>query len=320
MKGRFFSITTVLILISTFFLTLDLNARENFEPYETFIFEEKDGVELYMDMYSPEKGSETTFEGHQKPTIVFVFGGGFKWGKRDDNNYKPWFKTMTEQGYKVISIDYRLGLKDCKKVGIGALGEIHNAVHMAVKDLFSATKYIIDNAKSLDVDPNNLVISGSSAGAITALQADYELSNHSSDAKILPKGFKFAGVMAFSGAILSRHGKVKYASEPAPTLFLHGTKDKVVTYKSLRFFNWGFFGAHKLAKRFKKANYSYNILRYLGHGHDIAESMNDTVPEQLTFLENNVMKGNKRIVDSIIDDPELVYPEGSANLKELYSK
>lgn len=311
------------------FSSLDANATTKkvssndyrFVEYaDTYLFDNSDGTELFMDIYNPIKGSQTSIDGKEKPTIIFIFGGGFKGGKRDNKEYLPWFKTMTNNGYRIISIDYRLGLKNCTKVGIGALKDIHNAIHMAVVDLFCAVDYIIKNAGSLNIDPNNLVISGSSAGAITALQADYELCNHSKDAALMPEGFKFAGVMAFSGAVLSQKGRVKYQREPAPTLFLHGTKDKIVTYKSIRFFNWGFFGAHKLTKRFKRFGYNYNTLRYLGHGHDIANSMNKTVPEQLIFLENNVMKHSRRIVDSVIDDPKLVYKLGFKNLKELYAK
>lgn len=161
------------------FSSLDANATTKkvssndyrFVEYaDTYLFDNSDGTELFMDIYNPIKGSQTSIDGKEKPTIIFIFGGGFKGGKRDNKEYLPWFKTMTNNGYRIISIDYRLGLKNCTKVGIGALKDIHNAIHMAVVDLFCAVDYIIKNAGSLNIDPNNLVISGSSAGAITALQ------------------------------------------------------------------------------------------------------------------------------------------------------
>jgi hypothetical protein len=113
---------------------------------------------------------------------------------------------------------------------------------MGVEDLYSATNFLNDNAKELGIDPSALVIAGSSAGAIIAMQAEYEICNGTSWTKVLPKGFRYAGVMSFSGAILSREGKVDYkVYSPAPTLMLHGTSDELVPYSQIAFFNLGFF-------------------------------------------------------------------------------
>lgn len=286
-------------------------------PDGTYMFAQRDTCELYLDVYNPAEGSSTCIGEKEKPTIIFVFGGGFISGSRDDVFYTPWYKMMTDNGYRIIAIDYRLGLKGARKVGVAQVNLLDKAIHMAVEDLFSATGFIVENAASLGVDPGNIVVSGSSAGAITALQADYELCNGTAWASVLPEGFRYAGVMSFSGGILSRHGKLKYRTEPSPTLLLHGTEDKLVNYRQIRFFNIGFFGADKIAKRFAKFGYSYNILRFLGCGHEIAGIMDDSTAYQFAFLENNVMNGEKYIVDMTVDDPTIV-KAGSQSRKELY--
>ena len=112
----------------------------------------------------------------------------------------------------------------------------------------------------------NLVISGSSAGAIASLEADWLFCNGRSN-EAFPEGFDFAGVMPFSGAIITMEGKPSYQKEPAPTAFFHGTADKVVNYKKIRLFGWGIFGSDALVRIFKKNGYTYNIFRYEGHGH-----------------------------------------------------
>ena len=239
-------------------------------PDGTYMFAQRDTCELFLDVYDPAEGSMTAVGGREKPTILFVFGGGFITGARNDIYYTPWYKTLTDNGYRVIAIDYRLGLKGETKVGIAQVNVLDKAIHWAVEDLFSATKYIIDNAETLEVDPDNIVICGSSAGAITVLQADYELSNGTEYASVLPEGFRYAGVMSFSGGILSRKGRLKYAEAPAPTLMLHGTADKLVNYSQIKVFNLGFFGSHKIAGRFDRFGYNYNILRYEDCGHEIA--------------------------------------------------
>lgn len=287
-------------------------------PSGTYMFAERDTCELYLDVYEPAAGSETTFKGKEKPTVIFIFGGGFIEGTRNDPFYTPWFKTMTENGYRIVSIDYRLGLKGSTKVGIAQVNAIDKAIHLAVEDLFSATNFIVTNADMLDIDPANIVISGSSAGAITSMQAEYEICNSTDYAKVLPENFRYAGVMSFAGAILSRKGKVKYAVDPAPTLMLHGTSDKLVNYKQIAFFNLGFFGSDKIAERFKKFGFNYNIIRYLDHGHEIASIMAQTTADQFRFLETNVIGGSKCIIDMLVDDPSIERGDGSQSRKELY--
>lgn len=289
-------------------------------PDGTYMYERRDTCELFMDVYNPAEDSETTYMGIRKPTVIFMFGGGFIRGTRDDRSYHSWFRMMTENGYKVISIDYRLGLKGSSKVGVAQVNVLDKAIHMAVEDLFSATDFIIENAEQLEVDPSNIVISGSSAGAITVMQAEYELANRTAYASVLPEGFNYAGVMSFSGAILSREGKVDYATAPCPTLMLHGTADKLVPYKQIKFFNLGFFGGGRLVERFKKFGYNFNMYHFLDYGHEIAGSMYSTLDIQKKFLECNVMQKKMRIVEAWISDPDVWKGSGPQSRKEMYGK
>jgi predicted esterase len=283
------------------------------------MFCKRDTCDLFLDVYNPAKGSETSIQGIQKPTIVFMFGGGFIRGTRDDDSYHSWFKNMTDNGYRIISIDYRLGLKGSNKVGVAQVNVLDKAIHLAVEDLFSATAFIVDNAEELGVDPKNIVISGSSAGAITVMQAEYEICNQTSWTAELPSDFRYAGVMSFSGAILSREGKVDYKKlTPAPTLMLHGTADELVPYKQIAVFNLGFFGGGKLVERFKKFDYNFNMFHFIDYGHEIAGSMYSTIDIQTRFLETNVMEGKKRIIEAWITDPDVYKGAGPQSRKELY--
>ena len=309
-------VTAVLMTVSA---ALTVQAKETpISPDGTYLFVQRDTCDLYLDVYNPAKGSQTSIKGKTKPTVVFMFGGGFIQGTRDDESYNDWFKMLTQHGYRVVSIDYRLGLKGSNKVGIAQVNVLDKAIHMAVEDLFSATNFMIDNAESLGIDPSNIVISGSSAGAISVMQAEYEVCNRTSWASVLPAGFNYAGVMSFSGAILSRKGKVKYAEAPCATLMLHGTADALVPYKQIAFFNLGFFGGGKLVERFKKFDYNYNMYHFIDYGHEIAGSMETTLDLQLKFLENNVMQGDKRVIEAWLSDPDVYKGFGPQSRKELY--
>lgn len=287
-------------------------------PDGTYMYERRDTCDLYLDVYDPADGSETTYMGIEKPTVIFLFGGGFIQGTRDNESYNSWFRMLTENGYRVISIDYRLGLKGSTKVGIAQANVLDKAIHMAVEDLFSATNFILDNSDQFGVSADNIVISGSSAGAISVMQAEYEIANRTPWASVLPEGFNYAGVMSFSGAILSREGLVDYKTDPCPTLMLHGTADRLVPYKQIKVLKLGFFGGGKLVKRFQKFGYNYNMYHFTDYGHEIAGSMSTTLDLQLKFLECNVMQKKMRIVEAWISDPDVWKGSGPQSRKELY--
>ena len=288
-------------------------------PDGTYVYEKRDTCDLFMDVYDPADGSEETFMGHRKPAIIFMFGGGFVGGQRDNQSYNSWFRQLTENGYRVISIDYRLGLKGASKMGIAQVNLLDKAIHMAVEDLFSATNFILENAEQLGVERDNIVISGSSAGAITVMQAEYEVTNRTSYASVLPQDFNYAGVMSFAGAILSRKGKVKYETAPCPTMMLHGTADKIVPYRQIAVFNLGFYGGGKLVERFQKFGYDYNMFHFIDYGHEIASSMYTTFDLQLDFLEKNVIQGKKRIIEAWISDPDVWKGSQLKSLKDIYN-
>ena len=122
-----------LVAIITGFLTSGkANAQEKYSPSGTYQFAVKDGNSLFLDEYLATAGSETTLNGNEKPSIVFVFGGGFKGGERSHKEYVPWFKMLNDEGYTVLTIDYRLGMKGVKtKGGIGSVKQFYHSVRIA---------------------------------------------------------------------------------------------------------------------------------------------------------------------------------------------
>ena len=288
----------------------------------TYKVAQRDTCDLFMDVYDPVIIPGDTLN---RPTILFVFGGGFVMGQRDDPWVLPWFKLLNENGYRVVSVDYRLGLKGVEMKFdlfhlIRSAGYTKKAVDMGVEDVFSAVRYLCDNAEELGVDPSNIVISGSSAGAMISLSCELEACNRTSRAEVLPEGFHFAGVMSFAGAIMSDSGKPRYKRTPCPQLLIHGTKDGAVAYEKMGFGRWGMFGSSYLVdKVLKPAGYAYQIYRYVGHSHDMTANMLANWPEEKRFLEVSVMGGNKLVIDSTVDDPTMpVLGSASVTLDDIY--
>lgn len=297
------------MLIAASLVSVICRAQRNELPvltsYGTYLYAHRDTCDLFLDVYEPSAKSERFVEGKQKPAVLFIFGGGFKSGSRNGQDLLPYFKALTDNGYRVISIDYRLGLIHTNKTGVGQANEVDKAIHMAVEDLFKATAFLVENADEFGISPDGIVLCGSSAGAITALQADYELSNSTAYASILPEGFRYAGVMAFAGAVFTRNWGLKYAKEPAPTLFLHGTADKVVPYKKMKFFNLGFYGTDYIVNRFSRNGFKGSVYRYKDCDHRIASTMLNTIDLQIDFLENYVMGDKQGVSDTLITESDI---------------
>ena len=260
----------------------------------TYTFAVKDTSELKLDVYMPDDSLE------QHPCLVFAFGGGFKMGARDEASYQKFLTEVAKNGIVGVSIDYRLGLKDKKVKNLIQLAKIlENSVSMAVEDMASAVKFVLENANEFKINPKQIIISGSSAGAITALQTDYYLCN--SKLKEMPEDFRFAGVISFAGAVASFGEKLEYKKQPAPVLFMHGTKDELVTYNKKVVFKRGMYGSNYLIENiWIKNKWPYMALRFRDFGHEVAMiGFKENVPAILEFIDKFVLNPTKFYVEDI---------------------
>ena len=171
--------------------------------FVTACTEQAPRIAKYTDLYAV-KGTDSLFldrytavsveQDDARPCLVFVFGGGFIAGERDAERYLPFFHYMVNQGYDVVSIDYRLGLKQV--VASGDLSPenmmlgMARTISMAVEDLYDATAFIVDKADEWGIDSSQIVACGSSAGAITVLHGEYALCNASPLVQHLPVGLR----------------------------------------------------------------------------------------------------------------------------------
>ena len=268
---------------------------------KTYQYAERDTLQLYLDFYTPKQVHDSTI------CMVYVFGGGFIGGHRDGKFEKAYFEQLVDEGFQVASIDYRLGLKGAKNLSIFNSDPLKDAVNMAAEDAISAIAYLLEHAKELKVNKDYIVMIGSSAGAITSLQVDYALCNGFLNYDILPEDFRLAGVVSYAGAIFSKEGKVKYRNHaPAPTMFYHGTADKLVPYKKLKFFKTGLFGTDALVDRFEKFDYPYFARRCEGYGHSVAAAGPVTVDDLVWFCRHYVLNKERIQVDGMYQnlDPQ----------------
>jgi Phospholipase/Carboxylesterase. len=164
--------------------------------------------------------------------------------------------------------------------------------------LYSATNYVLAHADTWNIDTQHILISGSSAGAITVLQADYSERDNKPIADMLPETFRYSGVISFAGGIFSTEGLPSYTQKPAPTLFFHGNADKLVPYDNTRLFKIGMFGSKSLTKRFRQEGYPYLFYSMEDIGHAVAEyPMQDFLPEIENFINDFVFDRKQWMID-----------------------
>ena len=135
-----YSFKALIVAVLAMFSSAPLFAQK-MEPDATVKYADRDTCALYMDIYEPDASKVVCEDGRQRPTIIHVFGGGFKEGSRAETWLRPWFREMNARGYRMITVDYRLGLKGVRGVTQTEFaGLLDKAIRMAVTDLFSADR------------------------------------------------------------------------------------------------------------------------------------------------------------------------------------
>ena len=287
-------------------LTGTLNAHAQ-HPQElicnTYMFVERDSS-LCLDVYKPETPRA------DKAAVLMAFGGGFFSGERNNNQMKRWASALLEHGFTVISIDYRLGFKDSDFVAnhsrLLQLPDLFmHCIDIAVQDCAAAVAWVCSNAGMLDIDPSKLILTGSSAGAITILQLDYYRANSMSGASALPAGWKPVAVIPYSGGVMCRDSKLRYATDPAPTMLLHGTKDRIVTYKSIGLpFGKKMHGGKKMDKALTRQDIPHWFIRFDGIGHEVADWLPGSVDLFCAFVDLT-LAGRITTLDATMTDSGL---------------
>lgn len=283
---------------------------------QTYRFVERDSA-LRLDVYRPE------VQRSDKACVVALFGGGFVIGERDDSLQTLIARELTARGYTVVSPDYRLGLKDSALVASHRkLTQVNDlfqrVIDMATEDCAAAVAWVVSHAGELDINPDRIVLTGCSAGAITVAQLDYCRANGLKPASELPAGWKPAAVVPYSGAVMCK-GKPKYMTPPAPTMLMHGTKDKIVAYKKFPpLLSHALYGPATLYKCFRKQGFPIWIVRYEGVGHEVASFLPGSVDLFCGFVEQ-VFNGRVTTMDAVMRDTKLVPTKWTEmNVIDLY--
>lgn len=208
---------------------------DDIEAMKDITYKRIDEVDLQLDIYR-QKGLKTP-----APTLVFIHGGAWKKGKRQD--YLPYLIDYAKKGYVTVTVSYRLS----------------NVAKFpaAAQDVNCGIKWIKQHAADYGIDPDRMALIGGSAGGHLSLLLGYggddtlfnQDCEEGPDSKVkaiidlygpvdltTPYAITTEQVLSFMGAAYEEIPKMYEHASPntfitpddPPTLIFQGTIDSLV--------------------------------------------------------------------------------------------
>lgn len=283
---------------------VDSTSLTTLETHTYFTLPNKE--KLALDFY---KSNQFT---NDLPLLIYVHGGGFSSGARDEDFIKEFCTKFAKKGFAVASISYRLSMK---KYGFGCNTPANlkiDAFTKASEDISLATEYLLENSNKFGIDTKKFILIGSSAGAEAILNLAFMYQN-----QILPKDFKYAGLISMAGAVTSVDNITK--ENAIPTLFFHGKKDKLVPFNEAPHHyckknSKGYlplFGSKAIANQLKKVDGSYSLVTIEDGNHSWNwKPMKLSFNRMISFIDN-------QIIQEITKQEEVIKKESNYNSSEL---
>lgn len=303
----------IFLCIVTLLCAMGLRAQD--VKVETYTFAHRGEVPLLLDVYS------TSTE--VQPCLLYVFGGAFVTGQRAEKEVVEVYEYFARKGWKVVAIDYRLGLKplidepEVERSLLDFRAMLVDAIAMATEDLVEATAFIVSNADTLGIDSTRIVTLGSSAGAIAVCQAEWAICNSEPVAALLPADFNYAGVMSMAGAVCAKGRKLEWRREPCPMMLFHGNADRNVPYGRQSLFGVSLFGSCSIAESLREAGAPYWFYDANNMDHNLSwRPMYFLRPEMEMFAERMAFGGERLQIEQKVNDRNLPEREQNFGLKD----
>ena len=159
-------------------------------------------ISLVLDIYRP-VGDVVT----NRPVVIVAHGGFFLAGSNNGTDVVPLCEDLAKMGYVVASMSYRLGIDDFFNLATS----LQEAAMRGVQDAKAAIRFFrkshATEGNPWGIDPDRIVLGGSSAGGFIALHAAYV-----DDLSEIPSSVDF-NANGLSGGIEGESGSPGYSSE-----------------------------------------------------------------------------------------------------------
>lgn len=264
-------------------------------------------ISLYMDIYQPLDNYE-----EKKPVILFIHGGGFFFGDKDNQLQRELTANLIEHGCAVASINYRLGAR------LKGFDAIKMSIFCSVQDVRAALRYITYHADQLYIDTEKIYLAGSSSGGIIALTAAFmdedEIFDSCKDTyfrehfggldnsgNLIDCRFKLAGVISLWGSVTNLD--IIDKRNNIPTLLFHGTEDNILynnhgiplgDYLSDRlkrnfFKSEHLYGSYAIYNHMKSNDIPVRYISFDGYSHAPHEEKDGSFNENISTVKQEII-------------------------------
>lgn len=272
-------------------------------------------MNLTMDIYEPTGDTET-----ERPLIIWAHGGSFIAGTRTDGDIVALANAFAKKGFVCVSIDYRTGM-----FPIDSINAV-KAVVRATQDMKGSIRFFYEdrqNSNTYKIDTNNIIIGGSSAGAVTALHLAYldkdcEVEQYISNAALNAMG-GLEGTSGSPGYSTNVHAVINLCGALAsygwmesgdiPFCSLHGDDDGTVPYNTDDASVAGFNviqmdGSRVLNEQANSVGIQNNFYTHYGAGHAVYAS-------SAAFMDTTIRFVTDFLVDHLVCSEPILQPDNT---------
>lgn len=216
-----------------------------------------------FDLYEPASDTCT-----KRPLIIWLHGGGFKFGNKTSGGLPLWSNMFAGRGYVCATINYRL----VKKNAAYKYKSYVKGCMTAIEDLYHAINFFKKNCDQYRIDTTCIILGGNSAGGMIALQAAYSNLTEIAGRISLENYTTYPGnsrplqikaVINYWGALFDIDW-LKNAN--IPIVSVHGNKDNVVNITTK---DSAFFGSSSIHQEADLLGIPNNIKVYENYDHEL---------------------------------------------------
>lgn len=315
------------------------NSPYSDEPYITTLskgliksFDDPKLLDLKLDVYYPK-----TDLFKNRPLVMLIHGGAFYIGAKESACEKTLATTLAKRGYLVASIDYRLGFKLTPT-------DIEMGAYRAIQDANAALRFLSHNAKGLGIDPDQVYIGGTSAGAVASLNTAFmtdderpprilEAAKQGLVGKIEESGNKYTETFKIK-AVVNMWGAVSDLNiidpdEKISVLSIHGTADDIVPFENdypfrnslmiNRLVMDKMYGSKPIHDRLQALGIRNRLVSLPGLGHEPELATYNTLNNWMDTITSSVSKFlyEETAADVVLPPAQLSISEQS-NIKPFY--
>jgi len=274
-----------------FLLILSSRAQEKELIQKRMVYKKVMGQDLRVDIFY----TNETLGDNNNPAIAFFHGGG--WSSGSPAEFHNACRRYAKKGFVTFSFAYRLSVNED-----GTIPHPHITPVESVMDARSAIRWVKENARDWNIDPEKVIAAGQSAGGQLALST--ALIDHINEATDNPEtdptpcalllyASNLNTIEAWADRLLGDRRQEIWSISPyhhlkpgmPPAIEFHGTADPMVNFWIVEYFKEK---ALALGNHFEQVPFE-------GKGHYLAEG--DTT--YATYFDESVMERTDRFLEEL---------------------